>query len=50
MDRLENEGIKTVSEAQRNSFSRHEEKEEKKRIELFDYDWLNDDEGEENEI
>ena len=48
LERLEREGIKTVSEAQKNSF-RREEKEEKKRIELFDYDWLNDDEGEENE-
>ena len=52
LERLESQGIKTVSEAQRTSFHQFvSEAQNKKEVkELFDYDWLNDDEGEENEI
>ena len=50
LERLESQGIKTVSEAQTGSHRFVSEAQNVKNKKLFDYDWLNDDGDEENEI
>lgn len=49
LERLESQGIKTVSEAQTGSHRFVSEAQNVKNKRLFDYDWLNDDGDEENE-